>query len=104
MDLADVLEVRTIGEDQAYQQLSRQEDEQRGQGDDPGGTAGTGASADDDSFFGISKKLGQTPEPLKTRLAGDTSSDPHTDVGPDNATTVQARREGNQTQDSKNNR
>lgn len=33
------------------------------------------------------------PEPLKTRLPGDTSSDPHTDVGPDNATTVQKRGE-----------
>lgn len=31
------------------------------------------------------------PEPLKTRLPGDTSSDPHTDVGPDNATSVQKR-------------
>lgn len=31
------------------------------------------------------------PETLKTRLPGDTSSDPHTDVGPDNATTAQAR-------------
>jgi hypothetical protein len=33
------------------------------------------------------------PEPLITRLPGDTSSDPHTDVGPDNATTVQERGE-----------
>jgi hypothetical protein len=32
-------------------------------------------------------------EPLKTRLPGDTSSDPHTDVGPDNATSVQRRGE-----------
>jgi hypothetical protein len=32
-------------------------------------------------------------EPLKTRLPGDTSSDPHTDVGPDNATNVQRRGE-----------
>lgn len=31
--------------------------------------------------------------PLRTRLEGDTSSDPHTDVGPDNATTVQKRPE-----------
>ncbi|MGA8529455.1 MAG: hypothetical protein WB622_07055 [Acidobacteriaceae bacterium] len=30
-------------------------------------------------------------EPLKTRLPGDRSSDPHTDVGPDNAT---ARNDG----------
>ncbi len=33
------------------------------------------------------------PEPLKTRLPGDTSSDPHTDLGPDNAATVQRRGE-----------
>lgn len=33
------------------------------------------------------------PEPLKTRLPGDTSSDPHTDVGPDNATKMQSRGE-----------
>lgn len=32
------------------------------------------------------------PEPLKDRLLGDTSSDPHTDVGRDNATTVQNRK------------
>jgi len=30
-------------------------------------------------------------EPLKTRLPGDTSSDPHTDVGPDNASNLQER-------------
>ncbi len=33
------------------------------------------------------------PEALKTRLPGDTSSDPHTDLGPDNATSVQRRGE-----------
>lgn len=33
------------------------------------------------------------PEPLRTRLPGDTSSDPHTDLGPDNATSVQHRGE-----------
>lgn len=27
-------------------------------------------------------------EPLRTRLPGDTNSDPHTDVGPDNATNL----------------
>jgi hypothetical protein len=32
-------------------------------------------------------------EPLRTRLPGDTSSEPHTDVGPDNAATVQHRGE-----------
>ncbi|HUA92977.1 MAG TPA: hypothetical protein VL991_10435 [Terracidiphilus sp.] len=35
----------------------------------------------------------ERPEPLKTRLPGDTSSDPHTDVGPGNAATVQKRGE-----------
>lgn len=33
-------------------------------------------------------------ERLKTRLPGDISSDPHTDVGPNNATNVQHRNEG----------
>lgn len=36
---------------------------------------------------------GDRVEPLKTRLPGDTSSDPHTDVGPNNATNVQHRGE-----------
>lgn len=31
-------------------------------------------------------------ERLRTRLPGDTSSEPHTDVGPDNATTVDTDR------------
>lgn len=31
--------------------------------------------------------------PLRTRLPGDTSSDPHTDVDPDNASAVQSRPE-----------
>ena len=34
---------------------------------------------------------GMRVEPLKTRLPGDTSSDPHTDEGPDNATSLQKR-------------
>lgn len=33
------------------------------------------------------------PEPLRTRLPGDTSSDPHTNVGRDNATKLQKRGE-----------
>lgn len=45
-----------------------------------------------DPLTGSTRKLG-APEPLKTRLPGDTSSDPHTNVGPDNATTVQHRGE-----------
>ncbi len=43
---------------------------------------------------------GAGPEPLRTRLPGDTSSDPHTDLGPDNATTVQHRGEEKQTKRS----
>lgn len=38
-------------------------------------------------------RTARRPEPLVTHLAGDTSSDPHTDVGRDNATTVQQRGE-----------
>ena len=44
---------------------------------------------------------GQRVEPLKTRLPGDTSSDPHTDVGRDNATTVQHRGEKRSSKRSK---
>ncbi len=36
---------------------------------------------------------GSGQESLKTRLPGDTSSDPHTDLEPDNANAVQLRRE-----------
>ena len=42
---------------------------------------------DFDSLAG--RTLEDHPEKLKTRLAGDHSSDPHTDVGPDNATNLQ---------------
>jgi hypothetical protein len=38
-------------------------------------------------------KTDAEPEPLITHLEGDTSSDPHTDVGPDNATTARAHSE-----------
>lgn len=64
----------------------------------PDTTMGRGAtdlSADVSSTDDLAKaRLANSgPEPLKTRLPGDTSSDPHTDVGPDNATTVQQRGE-----------
>ena len=36
---------------------------------------------------------GRQTEPLITRLSGDTSSDPHTDLGPDNASVLQDRNE-----------
>ena len=42
-----------------------------------------------DSLAG--RTLEDHPEKLKTRLPGDHSSDPHTDVGPDNATNLQER-------------
>jgi hypothetical protein len=35
--------------------------------------------------------VSSTTPPLRTRLPGDTSSDPHTDLGSDNASTVQNR-------------
>ena len=45
---------------------------------------------EEDDFDPLSgRTLGDRPEPLKTRLPGDTSSDPHTDVGPDNASNLQ---------------
>ena len=37
--------------------------------------------------------VSSVPEPLKTRLPGDTRSDPHTDLGPDTAARVQYRGE-----------
>jgi hypothetical protein len=44
----------------------------------------------EDDFDSLSgRTLEDHPEKLKTRLPGDTSSEPHTDVGPDNATTLQ---------------
>lgn len=51
--------------------------------------------ATDVVFDPVSEELQSTGEPerLKTRLPGDTSSDPHTDLGPDNAATVQWRGE-----------
>lgn len=36
-------------------------------------------------------KPGSEPEPLRTRLAGDTSSDPHTDIGPETPKPVNQR-------------
>ena len=45
----------------------------------------------EDDFDPLSgKTFEDRPERLKTRLPGDTSSDPHTDVGPDNATDLQS--------------
>lgn len=48
----------------------------------------------EDDFDPLSgKTFEDRPERLKTRLPGDTSSDPHTDVGPDNATDLQSERD-----------
>lgn len=46
-----------------------------------------------DGTWAQSVRSADQPEDLKTRLPGDTSSDPHADLGPDNATTVQHRGE-----------
>lgn len=49
----------------------------------------------------VTSSTGQRVEPLKTRLPGDISSDPHTDVGPDNATNLQHRGDKEQNRRSK---
>lgn len=47
---------------------------------------------EEDDFDPVSgRTLEDRPEPLKTRLPGDTSSEPHTDFGRDNATSLQDR-------------
>ena len=47
---------------------------------------------EEDDFDPLSSRtLENRPEPLRTRLPGDSSSDPHSDVGPDNATNLQQR-------------
>lgn len=47
---------------------------------------------EEDDFDPLSgRTFEDRPDPLKTRLPGDTSSDPHTDVGPNNATKLQER-------------
>jgi hypothetical protein len=47
---------------------------------------------EEDDFDPLSgRTLEDRPEPLRTRLPGDSSSDPHSDVGPDNATNLQQR-------------
>lgn len=48
------------------------------------------ATANPDPYEREAEAMGA--EPLRTRLPGDTSSDPHTDVGPDNATTLDTDR------------
>jgi len=49
---------------------------------------------EEDDFDPLSGRvLEDRPEPLRTRLPGDTSSDPHTDIGPDNASNIQERQD-----------
>jgi hypothetical protein len=49
---------------------------------------------EEDDFDPLSgRALEDRPEPLRTRLPGDTSSDPHTDFGPDNASNMQERQD-----------
>lgn len=46
----------------------------------------------EDDFDSLAGRTAEDhPERLRTRLPGDQSSDPHTDVGPDNATSLQER-------------
>ena len=53
------------------------------------GVAG-GAGQTGDAYDREAEAMGA--EPLRTRLPGDESSDPHTDLGPDNATTLDDER------------
>jgi hypothetical protein len=47
---------------------------------------------EEDDFDPLSgRTLENRPEPLRTRLPGDSSSDPHSDLGPDNATNLHQR-------------
>jgi hypothetical protein len=49
---------------------------------------------EEDDFDPLSgRTLEDRPELLRTRLPGDSSSDPHTDVGPNNATNLQQRQD-----------
>jgi hypothetical protein len=48
-------------------------------------------AATEDAYDREAEAMGA--EPLKTRLPGDRSSDPHTDLGPDNATALDDERE-----------
>lgn len=93
---------RTIESDPAYPDVESDDLTPEAQianiGAPPDTTMGRGAtdlSADVSSTDDLAKARAANsgPEPLKTRLPGDTSSDPHTDLGPDNATSVQHRGE-----------
>lgn len=92
---------KTLESDPEYNELPERADAPEFQMGSAGGTdlsANPDMSAAGFSIEGVDRIDGpgaeRGSEPLKTHLAGDTSSDPHTDLGPDNATTVQKRGEG----------
>lgn len=92
----DTVDLRTFNQDDEYQQGTLQQDAQREETGSDGvaegsGSASAGDPTDDSSGSSFSALDGLT-EPLRTRLPGDTSSDPHTDLGPDNATTAHGTR------------
>lgn len=82
----DALDVRTVGEDRSFQASTNREDQRRADGVEVSPLNPDGAS-----LHTLADRLGEVPETLHTRLPGDTSSDPHTDLGPDNATNLQRR-------------
>lgn len=86
----DEVDIRTFGDDRAYQATTQSEDAARTLNWNQD-TSPVPGDADDQRAQTWSARLDNVPEPLHTHLAGDTSSDPHTDVGPDNATVLQKR-------------
>lgn len=91
---------KTLESDPEYNELPQREGAPQAQLTSAGGTDLT-ASPDiqgvADPTEGTGSIVGpgtsHRAEALKTRLPGDTSSDPHTDVGAENAATVQSRGE-----------
>lgn len=87
---------KTLESDPEYNE--RPETAQIDTGEPTNRTVGTDITASpdmrvSDPLLGTEIAQDRQTEPLKTRLPGDTSSDPHTDVGPDNATNLQHRNE-----------
>lgn len=75
----DSVEVRKMGGNRADRSDTDVEDARAG-------VAGDLSDVDSDAALeNFPGTLGSRPEPLKTRLPDDTSSDPHTDVEPENA-------------------
>ncbi len=83
----DQLGIRTFEENHKYQKAVRREDAQR---EATGGDAMDRVVPVNNLEDAAGTPLAEASEPLITRLPGDTSSDPHTDLGPDNATTAHA--------------